>query len=74
VLSRRAATTGIDLGRHTVKLVRLEPGVGDRPVLSHWGLEPVDRSVPGRMQARASALSALLRRLGLKSQIGRAHV
>lgn len=68
MLSRRAATTGIDLGRHTVKLVRLEPGVGDRPILSHWGVEPVDRSVPDRMQARASALSALLRRVGLKSR------
>ncbi len=68
MLSRRAATTGIDLGRHTVKLVRLEPGADDRPVLSHWGMEPVDRSVPDRMRARASALSALLRRVGLKSR------
>ena len=65
MLSRRTVTTGIDLGRHMVKLARVEL-TGAAPVLTHWGLEGVERDHPNRKAARAAALSALLRRLGLQ--------
>ncbi len=67
MLSRRTVTTGIDLGRHMVKLARVEL-TGAAPVLTHWGLEGVERDHPNRKAARAAALSALLRRLGLKTR------
>jgi type IV pilus assembly protein PilM len=64
--------TGIDLGHHAVKLVRLElSGVGT-PRLTHWGVEEVSEPESDRPGARAEALNALLRRLGLRvRQLGR---
>ncbi len=66
MLSRRTAT-GIDLGHHTVKLVRLEQN-GNGPVLTHWGLRAVTGDDGENVEGRARALAELMRELGLKSR------
>jgi Tfp pilus assembly PilM family ATPase len=68
LLSRRTAATGIDLGHHAVKVVRLEAGNG-KPVLTHWGIEEVEPEDEPAILSRARALRAVLRRLDLKPRL-----
>jgi type IV pilus assembly protein PilM len=67
LLSRRTAATGIDLGHHTVKLVRLEQN-GNGPVLTHWGLRPVLGNGGENVEGRGLALKELMRELGLRAR------
>jgi type IV pilus assembly protein PilM len=64
VFTRRAAVTGIDLGRRSVKLVRIENGV--RPRLAQWGIEELPIEGDGSPAEQSAALLRLLDRLHLK--------
>lgn len=72
MLTRRNPATGIDLGHHAVKLVRLENGGAGAPLLTHWGVEEIAATLEGSPEDRAQALSRLLKRLDLRPrQLGR---
>jgi type IV pilus assembly protein PilM len=64
LFSRRLAVTGLDLGRRSVKLVRLEGG--SRPRLTHWGIEELPLEGDGSPAEQGEALERLLTRLALK--------
>lgn len=55
--------TGIDVGNHGVKLVRLEGEDAAGLTLTHWGAEPLGDEKSGRA---AAALHRLFKRLGLR--------
>ena len=63
---RRGASTGIDVGTESVKLVRLESQNGT-PRVTHWGAEPRPEGDSPR-ETMAEALRALLRRLDLSAR------
>lgn len=72
MLSRRGAVTGIDLGHHAVKLVRLDNGGAGPLRLTHWGVEEIPSSGENTVQERSEALEHLLDRLDLRPrQLGR---
>lgn len=72
MLTRRNPATGIDLGHHAVKLVRLERGGSGAPQLTHWGVEEILAAREATVEDRAGALARLLKRLDLRPrQLGR---
>jgi type IV pilus assembly protein PilM len=74
LLSRRSATTGIDLGHQAVKLVRLETD-GSVAKLTHWGIEEIPATASEGQENRTEALLRLMRRLRLRPRhLGRIAV
>jgi type IV pilus assembly protein PilM len=67
VFTRRAVVTGIDLGRRSVKLVRMEDGA--RPLMCQWGVEELPVDGDGSPGEQAAALGRLLDRLRLKPRM-----
>lgn len=65
MLSRRSASTGIDLGHQAVKLVRLEQD-GSGQKLTHWGIEEIPATASEGPESRTEALLRLMRRLRLR--------
>ena len=68
MLSRSTAGTGIDLGHHSIKLVRLERNGQDPPRVTHWGEEEVRAGDGDPIRARGLALKRLLKGLRLKGR------
>ncbi len=68
MLQRSVASTGIDLGHHTVKLARMEENAEGEAVLTHWGLRRVEGPDDKGGEGRSRALAELLRELDLKTR------
>lgn len=74
MLNRRSASTGIDVGTRSVKLVRVDEGPkGSR--VTHWGHEEIFTEEADRSRAASQALNRLLSRLRLsRRSLGRVAV